>query len=116
MINDYLFEENSSLFTKDTLVFINDTIQFDLKELNKSYLIQKNGVEDYLQYYLKKMKEYKIRSIDSEFKRFGITLEINLKNCQVLYIPNLKAIKNSQWIEFVKKSHKLDEYWYWREY
>lgn len=116
LVNDYLFEENSSLFSKDTLAFINDSLQFDLKGLNKSYLIKKNGVKDYLQYYLRKMSKYKIRSINSNFNKFGITIEFDLIDCQVIYISDVKLITNSQWKEFIDTSHKIDDYWYWRKY
>jgi len=116
LLNGYLFEESNLLFSKDTLKFINDTIQFDLKQLNKSYLVKDGMVKNFSQYYLNKMAEYKIKSVYSGFKKFGITLELDLQNCMVLYVSDVKSIKNSQWIEFVKTAHKLDNYWYWREY
>lgn len=114
--NEYIFEESNLLFSKDTLKFINDTIQFDLKQLNKSYLVKEGMVKNFSQYCLDKMTEYKIKSVYSGFKKFGITLELDLQNCQVLYVSDVKSIRNSQWIEFVKAAHKLDDYWYWREY
>ena len=116
LVNDYLFEENSSLFSKDTLAFINDSLQFDLKGLNKSYLIKKNGVKDYLQYYFKEMTKYKIKSINSDFRKFGITIEFTTDDYIIFYVADINCIKNSQWLEYINSAHKLDENWYWRKY
>ena len=116
LITSYLYEKKTTKLLNKELVFVNGEFQFPTKTLNKTYLMTRNGVNEYLRYYLSKMKEYKIKSVDSQFKKFGITLELNLKDCQVFYVSDLKSIKNSQWIEFVKTSHKIDEYWYWREY
>jgi len=116
MFVSYIFEEKTTKLLNKELVFVIGEFQVPTKALNKTYLMTKNGANEYLRYYLNKMKEYHIKSVDSQFKKFGITLELNLNDCQVFYVSDLKSIKNSQWIEFVKTSHKIDEYWYWREY
>jgi len=116
LTNDYLIVEKNVLFYEDTLAFINSSIQFNLKDLNKSFLVQDTDVKDYLQYCLKKMGEYKILSVNSEFKKIGISLELITNDFVILYIPDINAIKNSQWLSFVRSSTKLDENWYWMKY
>jgi hypothetical protein len=34
----------------------------------------------------------------------------------MLYVPALDAVKNGEWLSFIKGANKIDENWYWREY
>lgn len=117
LFNDYSFIEKTAILSKKEFLFLSDSIQFDLKELNKSYLSNnENGMVEYIQYYLDKMAEYKIRDVNSSFKWQGLTLELDLKKYQVYYIADVKARNSSQCRSLIKSSHKLDNNWYWKEY
>ncbi len=109
--NMYVFEKSG-----EPLKFIRDTIQFDISKLHKSYLKKKNGIEEYLFYYLNKMDGYGIQLINSEFKTFGITLKLYLRGGELFYVADTTKIVIPNWIEYVKTSHKLDDYWYWKAY
>jgi hypothetical protein len=112
-VNQYVFEDRSSTFLKDTFELINDSIQFDLKELNKNYLTNNQDVKYCMKYYLKKMKHYHILSITSEFSNFGIPCKIVSAEYEIFYIKNRDSITNNNWLRYMEESNKLDANWYY---
>ncbi|GHV43020.1 hypothetical protein FACS1894180_0890 [Bacteroidia bacterium] len=113
LINHYVFEDRSSIFSKDSFVFITDTIQFDVKELNKGYLTNIEDVEYCAKYYLRKIKQYQILSVTSEVKKFGITCQFRGANFVVYYVKDIDSINNKYWLKGIKESNKLDANWYY---
>lgn len=115
--NSFSFEPtDKSDCEKGTYELISDSIQFKFEDISEFPLGCGDDISECLKFYKNKLDAYNILEVTSEFKKFGIDLKLYLKDTEVIYVSNIESIKNSQWLNYIKSTSRIDDKWYWRKY
>ena len=119
LINKFYFEKQENNIFKLT----KDTIQFDLKDAIATRSINREDTIAYnsqmtamLNRYINKMDSLNIRDISTQFYLQGIDSKIYFNSSNnLLYVSDLKRVKNKEWTNFLRKCEKFDRNWYYEE-
>jgi len=115
-VNTFYFEKKDSV-----LIFTNDTIQYPINEIEiftsidiADGLIYRKVLISELSRMLKVMGDFKISHVSAEDRLAGVDMKIYFGDYKaLLYIKEIKAVKNERWKNYIKSSEKLDEKWYY---
>lgn len=108
LVNNYVFVRD-----KESINFVSSRLKFELDKISILNSPQKYNIQDYLSLCLKKMRNYGINCIGSDFRHLGITTIFYLTDALVIYVLDKTKVTNESWVSCLKRSNKLDEYWYW---
>jgi len=114
-IHDFTFVETDGKY-----VLKSDTANFELNFPVNGRMTKFSNrpdfekvVQERFEFFMSKMRKYKITNVSTQFKQFGVALKFYLKDSEVLYIPNIEVVKNQEWQKYLKNANKIDENWYW---
>lgn len=109
-INEYFFELKDSVVNLHRTSISYPSEFYDLKNEKLNQALLDSIVSD-LYIYLNK---YHLDGYSSDFSDNGIKLKFYLKNGgALLYIPDMKRIKESNYKLYIKKSEFLEKNWYY---
>jgi hypothetical protein len=117
-VNTFFFEKEG-----DTLVLINDSLQYPVNEINAFVAVNHADSSYYttilvneLSRLLNVMDSLKIKNVSAEFAPLGVDMKLYFGHYKaLLYISDISAIRNEQWKNYIKSGKKLDRNWYFVE-
>jgi hypothetical protein len=90
-----------------------DSIEYDKEHFNDKTVYGKELIS-FLKKKIQIMDDYDIRDVSCEFRNQGIDMKIYFNSLDVLlYVSDSKAIKNEEWMKYLKGLKKLNENWYY---
>lgn len=108
LVNNYILTNNNNSYS-----FVISKTEFELTDIYRFDSSEKYSVQNYLSLCIKKMQDYNIKGVSSNFCHIGVTTVFYLRDALVMYIPDKDTITNGSWINCLRRSNKLDECWYW---
>jgi hypothetical protein len=108
LVNSYFFS-----IEKGKLKLENTHIQFDIKEFGNPFLETEDGIIEFVEMCVEKMKKYNIYYVTSQFKPQGIDLQFSMRKGNLRYVSDVNNITIPNWIEAIQSAKKLDDNWYW---
>lgn len=114
LLNDYFFT-----LQNDEFKLTRNSLQFDINKLSKYKKINTVNKKEYSKQIetiawqlFSKMKEAKVNSFTSEFRKFGVDLMIDFSNKKLLYVSDTLKITNPEWVKLLRQSKQIKDHWY----
>jgi len=108
LVNSYFFS-----MEKGKIKMKNAHIQFDIKEFGNPCLETEDGIIEFVEMCVEKMKRHNVSYVTSQFKPQGIDLSFRTRKGDLYYVSDVNNITIPNWIDAIQSAKKLDDNWYW---